>query len=123
MIVRAEAHNIDELGQLVVARVQAAGWHHQDPHLPGMPLALLDRRLGAADSSSDSNTGRIAAADDERKRQRRPGRTRLRTALNYESRVEDRASTGQAPSTVWGEARSKSTLTSSLSLRAPKNAE
>ena len=34
VIVRAEAQNIDELGQLVVARVQAvAGRHHPDPHL------------------------------------------------------------------------------------------
>jgi hypothetical protein len=30
---------------------------------------------------------RIAAADDERKRWRRPGQKRLRTALNCETRV------------------------------------
>jgi Lrp/AsnC ligand binding domain len=34
VIVRAEAQNIDELGQLVVAG-PGGGWHHPDPHLSG----------------------------------------------------------------------------------------
>jgi AsnC-like helix-turn-helix protein len=44
VIVRAEARNIDELGQ-AGGRAGAGGQrHHQDPHLPGgPPLALLDQ--------------------------------------------------------------------------------
>jgi hypothetical protein len=42
VIVRAEARNLDELGQLVVARVQAVDGITQDPHLsdraPGLGL-------------------------------------------------------------------------------------
>jgi DNA-binding NarL/FixJ family response regulator len=47
-----------------------------------------------ADSSSDSNTGRIAAADGELLRQERPGERRLRTALNCETEFEDRGQIG-----------------------------
>ena len=63
VIARAEARNLDELGKLVVARVQAVDGITRTPHLSGgAPLALLGKRCSttvwcAADSNSDSNTG------------------------------------------------------------------
>ena len=37
VIVRAEAKNVDELGKLVVAKVQSVDGHHPDADLPGRP--------------------------------------------------------------------------------------
>ena len=37
VIVRSEARSVDELGKLVVAKVQGRARHHPHPHLPGRP--------------------------------------------------------------------------------------
>ena len=79
VIVRAEARNIDELGQLVVARVQAVDGITPDPHLPGgAPLVRhghlrLDR---AAATTTRAETGVCG----EQLHWRHPGHRRLCTA-------------------------------------------
>jgi DNA-binding Lrp family transcriptional regulator len=71
VIVRAEARNIDELGQLVVAARAGRGWHHQDPHLPGgTPLALLDHRLVSGRHQQRQQYRRLVPVGGERLRQR-----------------------------------------------------
>ena len=57
VIVRVEAHNIDELGKLVVARGAGSRWHHQDPHLSGRaPLVAVWGTSGAQTGSIRQST-------------------------------------------------------------------
>jgi hypothetical protein len=82
VIVRAEARNLDELGKLVVARVQAVDGITRTLTCPVVhPVALLDQP--SADSNSDSGWGN-AAVGTERLHWRRPGHRRIRMALNCE---------------------------------------
>ena len=92
VIARAEARNLDELGKLVVARVQAVdGITRTSPvrwcASSAARQALLDHRLVYGRQQERQQHRWIAAACGERLRWRRPGQKRLRTALNWENRV------------------------------------
>jgi Lrp/AsnC ligand binding domain len=95
VIARAEARNLDELGKLVVARVQAIDgitrtspvrWCASSAARP----ELVDHLVVCGRQQERQQHGRIAAVGGERLRWRRPGQRRLRTALNCGTEFEDR---------------------------------
>jgi hypothetical protein len=92
VIARAEARNLDELGKLVVARVQAIdGITRTSPARWCASRAgrrdLVDHPLVDSRQQQRQQHGRIAAVGGERLRPSRRGHRRLRTALNCGSRV------------------------------------
>jgi len=86
VIVRAEARDIDELGKLVVARVQAVDGITRTLTCPWCTCRPA-RSFRCCRQQQRQQHGRIAAVMGELLRRRHPGQERLRTALNCETRV------------------------------------
>ena len=63
VVVLTEAHTVDELGKMIVSKVQYGAGHHPHPHLlRGKPLTMVDLKTRPAGPTRDPDRPRRSAA-------------------------------------------------------------